>query len=143
MQTFLPDADYQTTARALDRARLGKQRVEAWQILRALQGLTKGWRTHPATLMWSGHDAELCRYGIAICREWIARGYQDTLLPRFEEHLSTLQEAGRDSGRPGWLGREDVHSSHRSALLRKHPDHYRFMAWSDDPAAPYVWPVTA
>jgi hypothetical protein len=35
VQTFLPYADFAESARVLDRARLGKQRVEALQVLRA------------------------------------------------------------------------------------------------------------
>ena len=35
MQTFLPVADYTETARLLDNPRLGKQRVECLQVLRA------------------------------------------------------------------------------------------------------------
>ena len=36
MQTFLHEPDFARNARALDSRRLGKQRVEALQILRAL-----------------------------------------------------------------------------------------------------------
>ncbi|MDQ1681515.1 MAG: hypothetical protein QOH99_56, partial [Frankiaceae bacterium] len=35
MQTFLPYADFGASARVLDDRRLGKQRVETLQILRA------------------------------------------------------------------------------------------------------------
>jgi hypothetical protein len=36
MQTFMPYSDFEKTARCLDNKRLGKQRVEAWQILNTL-----------------------------------------------------------------------------------------------------------
>ena len=36
MQTFLPHPDFAATARVLDKRRLGKQRVEAIQVLRGL-----------------------------------------------------------------------------------------------------------
>jgi hypothetical protein len=36
----------------LDDKRLGKQRVETYQLIRALEGTTKGWRNHPACVMW-------------------------------------------------------------------------------------------
>ena len=36
MQTFLPYPDFAASAAALDDRRLGKQRVEALQVLRAL-----------------------------------------------------------------------------------------------------------
>ena len=35
MQTFLPYPDFARSARCLDNRRLGKQRVESYQILRA------------------------------------------------------------------------------------------------------------
>jgi len=43
MQTFLPFPDFQQSAAVLDRARLGKQRVEALQTLRALVIPEYGW----------------------------------------------------------------------------------------------------
>ena len=42
MQTFLPYPDFTQSAKTLDYRRLGKQRVEAWQILNALRGVSKG-----------------------------------------------------------------------------------------------------
>lgn len=50
MQTFLPYPSFAESARVLDRQRLGKQRVEVLQLLRALTGQTKGWANHPAAL---------------------------------------------------------------------------------------------
>ncbi len=41
---------------------------------------------------------------------------------------------------PPWLGREDVHRSHRSALLRKDPGHYRPLFGDEPDDLPYVWP---
>ena len=52
MQTFLPFPDYIQSARALDYKRLGKQRVEALQILNTLTGRSEGWSQHPAVKMW-------------------------------------------------------------------------------------------
>ena len=43
MQTFLPDPDFARSARCLDRLRLGKQRVEVLQLLRALLVPGSGW----------------------------------------------------------------------------------------------------
>lgn len=36
MQTFLPYPDFRQSAKVLDRARLGKQRVECLQLARAI-----------------------------------------------------------------------------------------------------------
>ena len=58
MQTFLPYTDFIKSAKCLDYKRLGKQRVEAKQILNILLGETTkaGWTNHPAVLMWSGYE---------------------------------------------------------------------------------------
>ncbi|WP_234470062.1 MSMEG_6728 family protein, partial [Streptomyces sp. MBT70] len=70
MQTFLPDSDFRRSALLLDRRRLGKQRVEALQVLRGLTVPGYGWRRHPAVRMWSGYEEALVRYGLEICRVW-------------------------------------------------------------------------
>lgn len=44
MQTFLPYPSIIKSLRCLDNKRLGKQRVETLQILRALRGITRGWQ---------------------------------------------------------------------------------------------------
>lgn len=136
MQTFLPLADYFASARALDDRRLGKQRVEAKQILRALLGETRGWRNHPATRMWRGHERALAYYGRIVCEVWRERGFRDSLLPYFVEALRALP----DCDDPPWLGRRDVHASHRSNLLRRAPEHYGRFGWREPPDLPYVWP---
>ena len=135
MQTFLPYPNFSESARVLDRQRLGKQRVEAFQILRTLTGASAGWRNHPAVRMWQGYDIALAFYGSKMCDEWIARGYKDTLLPRFVAHFDPNVEM------PPWLGDPAFHSSHRANLLRKNPEWYGQFGWTEDPSLPYVWPV--
>jgi len=44
MQTFLPYQNFTKSAQCLDRQRLGKQRVEAWQILQAITNPSYGWQ---------------------------------------------------------------------------------------------------
>jgi hypothetical protein len=146
MQTFLPYPSFARSAAVLDPRRLGKQRVEALQILRALTRPDYGWQHHPAVLMWRGHEEALVAYGAAVCQEWCRRGSPDTCLEQI------LREVGLDSARsqrelelvgalPPWLGRRAFHLSHRSALVRKQPEWYRprFPGVPGDLA--YVWPV--
>ncbi len=59
MQIFLPYPDMRKSLQALDNKRLGKQRVETYQIISAitrrpkLDGTPyKGWLNHPCTVMW-------------------------------------------------------------------------------------------
>lgn len=136
MQTFLPYSNFRESAMVLDRQRLGKQRVEAKQILLALTGQSKGWVNHPATRMWRGHTSALALYGRLMCLEWRIRGYVDNLDPFFSEHydLATLTL-------PAWLGDPDFHASHRSNLLRKDLAYYSQFGWSESTDLPYIWPV--
>ena len=134
MQTFLPYASFQKTAQVLDNKRLGKQRVETYQILRALTGTTKGWVNHPATVMWRGYEFALCQYGITMCVEWEYRGYRDTLLDKFAEYANQFD----NTGNPWWLGFQPLHISHQSNLYRKDAIHYKdFVVAPLD--LPYVW----
>lgn len=137
MQTFLPSSNFAYSARILDNKRLGKQRVEAKQILLALVNGTSGWRNHPATKMWSGYEAALCNYAIAICDEWISRGFKDSLRNWFVEQRMTFGPPIL----PFWLCDSAFHESHRSNLLRKDPVYYGQFGWKVPNDLPYVWPV--
>ena len=139
MQTFLPYADFSLSAQSLDYRRLGKQRVECKQILLALDKTSGGWVNHPAVKMWRGYRSSLAYYGFIVCREWIARGYNDSLLPYFVEEYK--QAAAVSHFQPDWLGDEAFHLSHQSNLVRKDAAFYApvFPGVPDD--LPYVWPV--
>jgi len=138
MQTFLPYKSYSTSARALDRARLGKQRLEARMILEINLGLRESrWSTHPAVKMWRGYEADLAVYGWWMCEEWIRRGYTDGQKSFFS---SVEKEVGPvPFMKPSFITDELI-LSHRSNLLRKMPEHYRRL-WPDIPDdLPYYWP---
>lgn len=156
MQTFLPYTDYQKSAEVLDTKRLGKQRVECLQILKALRtgpvqnsivklkgfkyngGLFQRktpWYNHPAAKMWVGYEKELCAYGIAICQEWIRRGFKDTCLGKIQDFLKNFS----DCPKPPWLSNV-LCASHRSNLLRKNSTWYGQFGWTEPPDLPYVWP---
>lgn len=137
MQTFLPYESFTESAKCLDYRRLGKQRVEAYQILRALTGESKGWTNHPATKMWKGFEYALAEYGFDICGEWRQRGYKDTLMPKFYAFFADAP----DYTYPLWLGNEQFHASHRSNLLRKNKEFYSKYGWTEPDNLPYVWPV--
>lgn len=137
MQTFLPFADFTDCAKALDRQRLGKQRVEAAQIYHALTGdrsyfvTTRGpppalsRKNHPAVRMWAGYEGALLMYLRAMILEWISRGYMNNMpIPTIRRYQ-----------RPHWLGDPQLHSAHRATLKRKNPDYYTF-----DDDTPFFYP---
>ncbi len=149
MQTFLAYPDFAQSAEVLDTVRLGKQRVEALQILRALTVSGYGWQHHPAVAMWAGYEPALACYGLTMCRVWTELGRPDTcaatLRADFAHALpaATISDQAQLSGEgelPPWLGSRDFHRAHQSALVRKNPDHYR--RWFPDVPSdlPYVWP---
>ena len=140
MQTFLPYANFSESAKALDRTRLGKQRVENLQILKALNDPDYGWQNHPAVKMWRGRRGALMMYQEAICTEWKLRGYKDTCLEKSEALVVGIPPS--EWMAPYWLGDFELHRSHRSNLLRKDPNHYGKLFEAGLPAdMPYVWPI--
>lgn len=136
MQTFVPYDTFASSAMCLDYRRLGKQRVETYQLLRTNLGIVGGWKNHPAAVMWRNNPNGLIAYGVVMCDEWVKRGYKDTT----KEKILALGEPDA-SDLPSWWGDMDIHSSHRSNLLRKDPTWYSQWHWDDDPNAPYVWPT--
>ena len=135
MQTFLPYPDFKKTFECLDYRRLGKQRVETYQILNVLleRTNTKGWRNHPAIKMWRGYENALKLYLNMCIDEWIARGYNNNM--KYEQ-ISGVVEF------PPWMGDHRFHTSHQSNLVRKLPEHYRQYFPDIQNNIPYIWPPT-
>ncbi|MBB5110174.1 MSMEG_6728 family protein [Micromonospora echinospora] len=149
MQTFLPYPDFLASARTLDQKRLGKQRVEAIQVLRGLTRPDYGWRNHPAVKMWAGYEEALTRYGLDMCAVWCEPGRADTCAGTLATDLAaacgiavirTQDELAAAGELPPWLGLDDLHRSHRSSLLRKDPVHYAQLFTDVSPDLEYVWP---
>ncbi|MHA7282076.1 MSMEG_6728 family protein [Arthrobacter sp. TMS2-4] len=140
MQTFLPYPDFAASARVLDQARLGKQRVETLQALRALVIPDYGWRQHPAIRMWMGYVPALTVYGLAMVAEWVSRGHADSTHRQILEFAPRVLEEP-DVPMPPWFGDPALHLSHRSNLVQKAPEIYRdrFAGVPED--LPYVWPA--
>ncbi len=138
MQTFLPYDDFQKSAEALDYRRLGKQRVEAMQIINAITGIPrkdgkvyKGWINHPCSVMWRNNVPALMHYCNVMIEEWKKRGYNNT--------MKLYEVEGPDVELPDWFGHEDFHASHRANLLRKEIEYYKDHGWNEDPKEPYLW----
>lgn len=138
MQTFLPYPDFKRSAQCLDSKRLGKQRVEAYQIIRILLGIqkSKGFMRHPAVMMWQGYESALKDYINAICEEWTSRGYRDTVKAKTND----LLQSNSSGCLPDWFGNAEFHAAHRSNLLRKNIEFYSRYNWQEKPGLEYVWP---
>jgi len=137
MQTFLPYSDFRESLKVLDDKRLGKQRVEAFQIISAITGRPrkdgkpyKGWVNHPCSIMWGNHVNALKLYYNLSIDEWVRRGFNNTM--KHEPIRGKVIV-------PDWVGIEFFHSSHRSNLLRKDLVYYSEFGWDENPDNPYVW----
>jgi len=135
--TFLPYKSFVESAKCLDFRRVGKQRVEAMQIYNIVSGKTvkKGWRNHPATLMWHGYAPALANYVNIFIDEWISRGYVNTMQKLDDSNIVL----------PHWMQDDETFSkvmnSHRSNLLRKNFAFYSQYRWSLTSDLQYFWPV--
>lgn len=134
MQTFLPYPNVKKSLKVLDSRRLGKQRVEAYQILNIILDRTdkKGWVNHPAVKMWVGYSNALKIYYNGSLNEWIYRGYRNNM--KFEKIRGKTVF-------PFWFGDKKFHSAHRGNLIRKDRKFYSKFGWKDSPNLKYVWPV--
>jgi len=133
MQTFLPYPNIKKSLECLDYRRLGKQRVEAYQIFNVLANpqAKKGWKNHPIVKMWRGYEQALTHYTNCAIEEWINRGYNN--------NMKFIGIIGEKFELPPWFGNEKFHASHRANLLRKDPDFYGQFNWKENPSLLYVW----
>lgn len=131
--TFVVSSNLKECAKALDYRRLGKQRVEAYQILRTLRGHSHGWKNHPAVKMWKGYENALALYMNAMIDEWIERGYKNTM--KIEEIDDTPPKF------PWWFNWEPLHKSHKASLNRKDPNYYHFDVEPCFMNHGYIWPT--
>ena len=132
MQTFLPCPSFSLSAEVLDSQRLGKQRVECQQILNAIYRPNYGWQNHPAVNMWRDYPDALMHYANVIIREWIKRGYRNTMRIYRPQEQCTM---------PPWFGDDRVHESHKRNLIRKVPEYYGSLWPELQPQEGYYWPV--
>ena len=130
MQTFLPYADFEASAHCLDNKRLGKQRVEALQILKGIYIPDYGWRHHPCVKMWKDYPHALQIYMNACIDEWVDRGFKNTMAKAKVESFTEL---------PPWIGNKLLHDTHKSNLLRKDTDFYVQYNWAVPMDLQYYW----
>lgn len=145
MQTFLPYSDFYKSLSCLDYKRLGKQRVEAKQIIDTVIDIKKGniykvkngkkvkrgWINHPAVKMWLPYENALKEYTNICIQLWIKKGYNNTIeVPKINDKIIY----------PHWLGNKQFHASHRSNLLRKNFNFYSKYNWKESTDLEYIWP---
>lgn len=115
---FVLHPDVNVNASLLDDTRLGKQRLEARQIIKILEApihQKMSWRNHPITRSWIGYVDYLKHYYNAILLEWLRRGKNNTL--SFYEVPEIIIE-------PHWWDIKEIRYTHQANLYLKMPHHY-------------------
>ncbi len=118
VNTFVISDDPTTCAQNLDRKRLGKQRVEAYQVLNIITGKTdtKGFTNHPLCKMWYGFDKGLMYYINCMIDEWVKRGYKNTM-KKYDDVCS--------DDLPWWYTNKQIQYANMASLVRKEPEYYK------------------
>lgn len=140
VNTFIISTNLQESFALLDYKRLGKQRLEAKQIINILEKidngetiLNVGFSSHPATLMWKGYTNALKIYFNFCVQEWINRGYKNTMeLYEVDYYIF-----------PPFVTFQPFILSHKAALLRKDPEYYKDLMCDDlnqYMRLGYLWP---
>lgn len=144
-----------TCPSVLDNTRLNKQRLETFQILKALTRGSKAWANHPATKMWEGYIPTLVQYGLFCCDNCDYRGIADNTQlrhrilefhPQYEETKESINWIRRKPHLlPWWWGEAlNVHKSHRESLTFKSESYYgpKFRMSANHQIPPvYTWPL--
>lgn len=133
MQIFMPYADPFKTAKCLDNRRLGKQRIEALQIIQVnikkqVWAIPRSIKNHPVTKMWKGYESYLFFYVECMMLEWeLERDFNNDACGKVFDNLALsldFRKAYRmDHGLPKKIN-VDFIKSHRALLYKKDPDYY-------------------
>ena len=138
MQTFLPYPDFKKSLESLDNKRLGKQRVETYQLIAGLESrltltgkaYSKSRINHPISQMFRNNIPALKQYLNDSIDVWVARGKNNTMKKEVITEKIVM---------PVWFGDETFHKSHRANLLRKDAIYYGAHGWTDNSKLPYRW----
>ena len=144
VNTFIIVPDIVKTAQLLDTKRLGKQRIEALEIINCLEEfdktgkITSKWGNHPVVKCWMGFTNHLKVYYNIILREWINRGYNNNMefyqienenlyhIVPCNFHNNSIVFCGTYNyySFPFWVAFYPFYMSHQASLCRKYPKYY-------------------
>ena len=143
VNTFITSPSLEKCAKNLDNLRLGKQRVECIQLISFIENTNnKGFKNHPVLIMWKEHVTALKVYCNFMIREFIARGFENTI-PIYELDETKIvfydnifnEETGlteiikpqieKDSiVFPIWFNWNPLILTHQASLLKKNNNYY-------------------
>lgn len=149
----------------LDNKRLGKQRLEAKQILNILEYYDKhgifpntGWIHHKIVKIWMGHTYALKVYFNKVIYYWKERGFQNSydyydvdeescpIIPcKFDGKTALFEQQANSMTFPLWYSYPPYYLSQRAALLMKDREYYLGQQLLTPEVEPYLlkgylWP---
>jgi len=157
LTTLLPFPNFRETARVLNKKHLGVMRMNAYEIARIAlirdeEDPEYVKKEDPAVEMWRGYGFALVAYACAMCDEYVARGFNDGIKAKLLVMVSEVVGMSPDALEgvahqdaleaeslapnhplPSWLGDEELHSAHRSILLRWDRVWYGQYGWQESP----------
>lgn len=131
MLTYMPYADFNQSARALDDAEL-QESIEAARCIYHYLRTRKGCVYAPLTRMWKGHLPSLVIYHNSMVDEARRRN------PDFSAHKLRPPEF---YVQPWWVGWRDFHLTHQANLLRMRYHHYKQFGWKVPKMLGYIYPL--
>lgn len=145
MIVWMPYTKPGASAQSLTVAHLNEQIAAAEGLLRLLreEDLDENHKEWLPTQMWVGFEYSLCIHGLMAANE-LATVRKKPGNMKSIAYLATIgkeleEMPGIDRGSPPWLGDLDVHRSHRSNLIMRHPKYT--LQWKGVPSRmPVLWP---
>lgn len=141
----MPYPNLKESVCCLDPSRLGNQ---IWREAKTL--ISDGWTQHPAYQAWADYRpalAKYCMYGLVEL--YVERGTIDksTFSQHWDFFLSFLPQKNKPHPLttpiewPYWVGNDDIHRSHRIALLRKGQEDETYRIFKNEkPSIHHVFP---
>jgi hypothetical protein len=112
--TFVTADTPMECAKVLSTKHLGKQRLEAYQIIRVLLGQQNGYKNHPICKMWYENVDGLKYYYNCCIDEWVARGFKNTMV-KYDDI--------KDPALPWWFTNKQIQACHMASLVRKNDEY--------------------
>jgi hypothetical protein len=146
MQTFLPYASFEETAKALDLARLTFVMRDSLTLMKSLARFyplnkrgESGFEGHTVGQFWKGHEISLAKYGLALAQNHLYRPANAskamTLTQRklhmsmWQQMIEALEDRGFPEDPPPLIGDEEFHSAFRAFLLYRDIQAETFKLW--------------
>lgn len=130
MQILIPIPDFIESSGTFNNEHLQQQLHNISLAMNAIHEVSHlPLRNNPFVKSWTGHEPQLCEYGITLGEECIARRLRSAAVKddyeNLEWHLGNATSGDFSLEKPEWFGNVEIHDSHKAFLLRMDLAHYK------------------